>query len=151
MEVNELRIGNLIHFPFHKEDVEVVGLPVLGNLKQGIQVKTQGTILCEELKEQFQYIPLSEKRMIKFGFKEHLPIAGNDGHWDKYWGGHPIEGIAVTPSKQLFNLWDDLNSDWDGAKVGLLNYGVHADIFYVHQLQNLYFALTGEELTIEKL
>lgn len=27
--------------------------------------------------------------------------------------------------------------------------GIHYDIQYVHQLQNLYFALTGEELTLK--
>jgi hypothetical protein len=72
--------------------------------------------------EEFEPIPLTEEWLLKFGFKI----------WDR-------------------NKWSDL-----GMNIVLLENGDnflflanqrHVNIFYVHQLQNLYFALTGEELT----
>jgi hypothetical protein len=71
-------------------------------------------------------IPLTEEWLSKFGFKI----------WDR-------------------NKWSDL-----GMNIVLLENGDnflflanqrHVNIFYVHQLQNLYFVLTGEELTIKEV
>lgn len=36
-----------------------------------------------------------------------------------------------------------------GFSIGFKNYSDFSNLEYVHQLQNLYFALTGEELTIK--
>lgn len=52
---------------------------------------------------------------------------------------------------------DDVNRFYkDGIYILFYNVGcsilhnqLHVNIFYVHQLQNLYFALTGEELTLK--
>ena len=71
--------------------------------------------------------------MLKFGFEKHKCGIGGADMW------------------QGMDAWSINNSGWllrgspdDGLKlVGYFN----SDIQYVHQLQNLYFALTGEELT----
>jgi hypothetical protein len=72
--------------------------------------------------EDYEPILLTEEWLLKFGFKI----------WDR-------------------NKWSDL-----GMNIVLLENGDnflflanqrHVNIFYIHQLQNLYFALTGEELT----
>jgi len=68
-------------------------------------------------------VMLTEKWLVKFGFEQ----------WDK-------------------NKWVDKNGVITISKLGegflYLANQRHVNIFYVHQLQNLYFALTGEELTL---
>ena len=72
-------------------------------------------------------IPLSEEWLINFGF-ENIDTNVNGG--DNYWGLSRPDFI-LNRSFQSFQM----------------NTGV--DLEHVHQLQNLYFALTGEELTIK--
>lgn len=73
-------------------------------------------------------IPLTEEWLLKFGFEQYLLI------W-RYKG---------------FTIAGSLNNGY-----GLTGYCIEnifpINCLYVHQLQNLYFALTNEELTIEKL
>ena len=66
-----------------------------------------------------QPIPLTEEWLVKFGFK---PLSKD---WQK-------NRIIIHTRKRGFVLRKSV-----------------PDIKYVHQLQNLYFALTGEELTIK--
>lgn len=69
-------------------------------------------------------IPLTEEWLIKFGFEGNI-IAVND-------------------------LWIEHDGDVGYYLADDHSIGVGMDyIKYVHQLQNLYFALTGEELTIK--
>ncbi len=66
-------------------------------------------------------IPLDEDWLIEFGFKMNtLNTYSND----------------------------KLMIKWEGGKCEMLS-GVHIEIKHVHQLQNLYFALTGEELELK--
>ena len=78
-------------------------------------------------------IPLTEEWLLKFGFERHHSDYSNSVIYIKdvpnnnefKWGVYPLElgsGFIINKSKNLK---------------------------YVHQLQNLYFALTGEELTIK--
>jgi len=77
-------------------------------------------------------IPLTEEWLLKFGF-----IAIDD------------DGGFEHPTEKCFQLYDryldkeGFSHVWDAAYTG-------APCLYVHQLQNLYFALVGEELTIKE-
>jgi hypothetical protein len=74
-------------------------------------------------------IPLTEEWLLKFGFNEVFMV---DGVW-----GYGIDGFIYVNSGQIrFN-----------GKAILLN---ENQLQHVNQLQNLYFALTGEELTIKE-
>ena len=85
-------------------------------------------------KTKYKPIPLTEEWFLKFGFRRHWEDFYNDVIYikkvtDDYtefeWGVYPNElgsGIQIKNSIKLK---------------------------YVHQLQNLYFALTGEELTLK--
>jgi hypothetical protein len=73
-------------------------------------------------------IPLTEEWLLKFGFEKlsngwlrlHICNDWSYLYWDR------LAGLELSVNKQ----------------------GIHfSHIKYVHQLQNLYFALTGEELT----
>ncbi len=70
-------------------------------------------------------IPLTEEWLLKFGLNEFV-----EGFWQ----------ITIGVDKFC------INKEGAGYKLSFMNYGI---IKHVHQLQNLYFALTGEELTIK--
>lgn len=77
----------------------------------------------------FEPIPLTEEWLLKFGFEKI-----NNEYWYMYYAFcineyFDVFGIKVTKS------WQNI-------------YGIK--IRYVHQLQNLYFALTGQELTFKE-
>lgn len=68
-------------------------------------------------------IPLNEEWLLKFGFTEEV---GNVFHVDDWFFVlKKLKGNFIFPA-----FW-------------------HVKIRYVHQLQNLYFALTGKELTCD--
>ena len=72
----------------------------------------------------FQSIPLTEEWLLKFGFEYDNETSG----WDN----------------------EKLSSDYDSEiECYYILFYVDNSIKYVHQLQNIYFALTGEELTIK--
>jgi hypothetical protein len=85
------------------------------------------TILLYGIENEFKPIPLTEEWLLKFGFYKNIDTE----LFEK--GGFQIE---ISELKCLFYLPEF--GDW--RKV----------IQYVHQLQNLWFALTGEELTFKQ-
>lgn len=86
------------------------------------------------------------------------------------WGGNLItrikkyESLLITVAwlhkfgfEQRDHLWSididrynkiNYNSDQNIFFSGQLGFSIQHDIKYIHQLQNLYFALTGKELTL---
>jgi hypothetical protein len=91
---------------------------------KAITVNWQELKWIQEENNNFQPIPLTEEILLKCGFVK-------DGRWFCLHFGFYSIGIANDESG--FNyVWDD------GFRT----------IKYLHQLQNLYFALTNEELTI---
>lgn len=78
---------------------------------------------------QIEPIQLTEEWLIKFGFKRNERI----GSFDTY----------IVLMKESLSV---------NNKMGMYfkNQRVPNNIKYVHQLQNLYYALTGEELTIKE-
>jgi len=78
-------------------------------------------------------IPITKEWILKFGFKE-----------PKYTSIYSIE------LKYDFNFTGYLDYNLETKSINL-SYGFWVtNCLYVHQLQNLYFALTGKELTIQK-
>ena len=75
--------------------------------------------------DKYRPIPLTEEWLLKFGFR---PLDNKNWHLGKIkvWSG--ATGIYFQ-----FNTPDDIDD---------------VEIKYVHQIQNLYFALTGEELML---
>jgi hypothetical protein len=79
---------------------------------------------------QFKPIPLTEEWLLKLGLKKigiwtfSLNLVGN------------LDLIYYLGEK--------------GWSIGLKSYSDFSNLKYVHQLQNLYFALTGKELTIKE-
>lgn len=85
---------------------------------------SDGTIGCYYIK-QITPIPLTEEWLVKFGFEKQMFEPCN------------------TYSKNRILI------DWRVVGNRFEEYFYKTEVKYVHQLQNLYFALTGEELTIK--
>jgi hypothetical protein len=123
INANELRIGNLVNFPFIGGYVEVIGLAVKDDNKLFIQTRLNNNTFFE-LPKRYNPIPLTEDSLIRLGFEKTF-----------------ITKIHLTFSKGTFSL---LKRD-KHIQIWYENINVQ----YVHQLQNLYFALTNEELEVK--
>ena len=119
MESSELRIGNLVYEKYPS----YLDYEVVDIWYIGRDLSL----------DYINPIPLTEEWLLKFGFNRHHDDYSNDvifiknvhNNTEFEWGVYPNElgsGIQIQNRKLLK---------------------------YVHQLQNLYHALTGEELTIK--
>jgi hypothetical protein len=123
MEAGGLRIGNLVDLGNRIAKVIEIGQVhcVVVDLEE-----TQDTI---EDYERIRSITLTEEWLLKFGFEINRQTKEENNIWRRNWeeGRFEVEQIGAG-----FFLWD--------------NYCYGTKIKYVHQIQNLYFVLTGEEL-----
>ncbi|MES2864101.1 MAG: hypothetical protein V4666_08285 [Bacteroidota bacterium] len=123
MDTKELRIGNYVW-----EDYG--GSYLVRGIMPSEQIsisKTKTTIAVNYSSEHINPIPLTEEWLIKFGKKADISDS---------FGGYVIQLPNGNGLRIKDNKW---NSQHTETKVD-----------FIHQLQNLYFALTGEELTIKE-
>lgn len=139
MKANELRIGNLVHcpaigdtytdrnphygfcvFPVNQiRDGELIRIDIGHGASQIVDLGTN----------EAEPIHLTEEWLLKFGFKRY----------DIYRCGID-EKLVIDGSSDAFGFF---------AEDEVSGFIYDRQIKYVHQLQNLYFALTGEELKIK--
>ena len=134
MKANELRIGNYVSartIKYHKDGI----CSISGLNHKGIYVKYgRGHIIPINIEP----IPLTEEWLLKFGFtKGYTKWGYNIPDW--MFDITAFIGIGLNGNKQWFNLYC-VNGETKQ---------IFQSIYYVHQLQNLYFALTGQELEIK--
>lgn len=120
MENNELRIGNWINVDSYGEQ-QVVDVMCDGINTPNLEGVHYGLI---------SGIPLTEEWLLKFGLQNesYLPV-------------YEIERNSLFAIKK----WEERNQIifyvfWGDNKLS------NIEVKYAHQLQNLYFALTGKEL-----
>ena len=125
MKANELRLGNYIQF----NDTPIAnGIYSVMAIKDDLIVaENGGAAYLNEVEP----IPLTEEWLTRFGFE--LPAhtwIGDKFHLTEYGTGskHPNGGVWVVAMNK--------------------NNAIISELKYVHSLQNLHFALTGEELTL---
>lgn len=84
-------------------------------------------------------IPLTPEILEKCGFKSYIR---------NYWVNEKqqYEAIHYYEKKQLIDFYFDKfkRNKWVSDRLFMFDYGIE----YLHQLQNLYFAMTGEELEV---
>ncbi len=121
MEEKELRIGNI---------VSIYGTN--GNPKgwSDIGIMPIHFTTCISKPDWFKGISLSEEWLVKFGFNKDRTDYKKD-----------FFVFNIMFDEDMFMYFHD-SLDWN-SRLG-------NKIQYVHQLQNLYFALTGEELEIKE-
>lgn len=119
LKANELRIGNLLYYD--NEVKEICSIHSDNTIR--FKDKEKGSIGCFSVKTPLiKPITLTEEWLLKFGYTEEDFETGKI--------------IIVTENNKLIGF--------------IINkYSYSPVIKYVHQLQNLYFALTNEELTIK--
>jgi hypothetical protein len=118
MNAQELRIGNLVMFGELRHECKPCDILNL----------YQSEIAKREISE-YKPIPLTEEWLLKFGFKKINHI-------------HGYSFYSLSKSKK-----NTCHIAIYNTQTTYMGYSVNHCI-YVHQLQNLYFTLTGEELTI---
>lgn len=132
METSELRKSNLIIF-----DTSIV--EVSGTLNCTVFVENGGTI--DELPAAYcSGIPLTEERLLKLGFEK------DKEYFTKRYSRHEDEIISwlmVHYDKSMSRYVATVGNDNNIFAININSY------LHIHQLQNLYFALTGEELTLK--
>ena len=123
IQANELRIGNLVN---SKND----GIISITNISEKSVAVNDAHCYNHIPVEFISPIPLTEEWLLKLGFKKrknrHL------FHWENK--------IVISEYKDEFENFFYPKTGYD---IRFSN-----EIKYVHQLQNLYFALTGAELTV---
>ena len=147
LRANELRIGNLIYY--HIKD----------KLNEPEEWDAENIVDCFDIAQitehrddhEYKPIPLTEEWLLKFGFEviNHsgtnfwsIDIEGDTGcHPELYLHFHIKNGEIVNSG--LTSGETDNEYGYEGERTHLEN-----SIKFVHQLQNLYFALTGKELEI---
>ena len=126
MEAKELRIGNYIQGYLEP--------PISEWIETTVYLETLRAILKSPETHGYRPIPLTEEWLIRFGFKS-MPSKAMTVSFDKNKLQIVLAGnFMYKEGRTYFNSW--CINDWQPE--------------YVHQLQNLYFALTGEELTTHK-
>lgn len=132
MKASELRIGNLLQDKVSKTELKVIELTE----KDIITYVVDRSMFPLKHGWGLEPIPLTEEWLLKFGFEEDGEsfIHGN--------GWLIVDWPTVHYSIDIWRHNENYptTSDWSE---------IPSCIDYVHQLQNLYFALTGEELTIK--
>jgi hypothetical protein len=125
MEANELRIGNWVkQGSYSYQPCKGIEIARFESFQKGLKEA--------EYYSEWEPIPLTEEWLLKFGFEK------KGQRYIKYFFG------------------DYIGVDVEDFSVGTYAFGriAHAPqptFMNVHQLQNLYFALTGKELTINEL
>lgn len=140
MKAQELRIGNLVHQVSRSNAVNLP-LPFAMQVWQ-VGIFNSEILTTDERPESAEFIkvantdllpiPLTPEWLEKFGAKRY-------GHGS----GYLIDSYYLSVAKDGSFLIGILFADNSITNLKKLK--------HVHQLQNLYFALTGEELTIKEL
>ena len=129
MKAQELRIGNWIEHNQNKKDMYTT---------------VQPSTFSVNIEQHFKPIPLTEEWLVRFGFEidqtseeAYLKINTDFNNGSTF----SLDCFIADYSFMINERSDDGDSHTSF---------IPKKLKYVHQLQNLYFALTGDELTIKQ-
>jgi hypothetical protein len=132
MKANELRVGNYVKGIGHN----------ISWLVDGVDTYYIYSSNAWRLLSSFEGIPLSQKWLEKFGF-EDIDLNMSGSNWlVKEQKGIWRQAIRIAYSEKS----EEWSLTLECVSPPTLSI---SRLKYVHQLQNLYFALTGKELTIK--
>jgi hypothetical protein len=121
LKANELRIGNWVYIPQTKTNEQI------GVIEENGRFLTKGYKTSYSSIECSRPIPLTEEWLKRFGFDYDMDVAlySKSGY-----------DLCVNDNNSIYFYLGEYGS-W------------FKNIQHVHTLQNLYFALTGEELKLK--
>ncbi len=135
IKAEDLRIGNLL--TFYNVPITVLGVSKYRIEFEDSHEKAGYSMI---LNDNFKPVPLSGEPLIELGFAKSHDHNGDTYHILSEDGFGVIFTVEHWNKVKKDSKW---NNHWHIR--GLLK---GHKIEYIHQLQNLYFALTGEELKI---
>ena len=132
MKVKELKIGNYLFFEKEIQQVSSIHSDETIRLKANADENCHGCYSVTQTN--IKPIPITEEWLIKFGY---VKFKSNEiyNEW-----GLIIDGILK------YKIIETVNYLKNNSKFTIPNSDKPIMIQYIHQLQNLYFVLTGEEL-----
>lgn len=139
MEVKELRLGNYVEW---LKDSPFVVKKICddGNITIGVIGDDNSSV---KLNQSVKPIPLTEEWLLRAGFvkTEYEPTFQIDED-------EKVPCVEYSKQHGLMNIMD-----WGNGFIlsNSFSFKLRVTIVYVHQLQNLYFALTGEELQFKDI
>lgn len=129
MRASELRIGNWIYDPVNKTEFQIDCFLGTDYCTNKCEFETQE---FDAKLEECEPIALTEEWLIKFGFKPE-----GEGYSLNNYLVCSFKDFSDGSSEYSLYEWDSYNE---------VEVCIKGGIKYVHQLQNLFFALTNEEL-----
>lgn len=141
---NEIRTGNLFQYFIGEEGCEW----------DTTKLDWQDIKWCEEENGNFnkvhKSIKLTEDWLLNFGFKrEEKTPSKEHGHYFSKWVMDYKYSFAYAPFREdwgFYHSYTDAPKDEDNDRFDFISCGIK----YVHELQNLYFALTKTELVLQE-
>jgi hypothetical protein len=131
MKANELRIGNFVN--------RMGVITHINGINKGVNHYTIRTPRFRLITtEQIDPIPLTEEWLKRFGFEVRESSTAKEFY---------IGENEITHDWLFSVVWLEKPELIKAPNAPFYRNGRHT-IYYVHQLQNLFFALTGEELTL---
>jgi hypothetical protein len=139
MKANELRINNWVHNEITGRDMQVypMMIPQMEHTKPKHDNGIVPILLTEEWLKKFGFRKVYSWFDIKISIGNVLNVRFFE---DKH--------ISVWLSERKIPKFCESRLNWLNGKREIIM--IEYDLKYVHQLQNLYFALTGEELIIKE-
>ena len=141
IQANDLRIGNYIDYAGEIVQVDGVRPPILKEKEYRVYFK-DGRAKSDFL----NYIPITEEWLLKFGFKPDS-YSGSQGSISCYRkkindfiGAYKHIELIGECSISVFYFQCNTKGVWNSGVV----------VESIHELQNLFFVLTGEELTVNE-
>ena len=143
MKVEDLRIGNLV------EQGKIIELKIdytrLSNVICG------RTLISFDIDyNKLNPIPLTEKILVDFGFykEDKKPSEKHSNYYSIYINDYKysFSFAEFRGDWGFYHSYTDALREEDNNKFDAISFGIK----HVHQLQNLHYALTNEELTIKK-
>ena len=134
LKANELRLNNLLY-------------DNLGRIVKVSEIREEHIVFylsnnskIKHTINSFKQIPLTEEWLLKFGFIQC------DGKFGEYFKCSKLDGFRIWFNENEHTSWWSIGrKDYDNDDTIL----IFENCKTLHQLQNLYFALTQEELEIK--
>lgn len=130
IQANELRIGNWVFDEIGNEYVQICGIDpslndIWANLSNGAGQYKRGL-------SKISPIPLTEEILLKCGFEYREPFPN-------------IRGVLYKDNFEIGLDGDDFRLNQMSVRI---DKAIIIKVNHLHQLQNLYYALTGVELEV---
>jgi hypothetical protein len=148
IQINELRIGNFVmtnNSKYRTEDVgKIACITQIDSERTFEEIKGTVSLYLIEDKWKETYgqwliyiepIPITEEWLLKkFGFEK----------------SKNFESLFILSLTEWAEIHVHLYKDDCAVEISISKHSITVETYYIHQLQNLYFSLTGKELEICK-